>query len=197
MPARNAQILFPVNVPGAFDYAIPPGVNVNIGDYVFAPIGKQMKLGVVWDIVDDDGSRTLKEIAQVKATTPLSKQMITFANWTAKYNCVSPGLVLRMVVRSYKALDPSQLVTQYTPSGTRPSKMTEARQRVLDLGGPFPARASEIAERAGVSSGVVKGLANVGGMIAENLPVDPPFDTPDADFGGMELTPARKRLPLN
>lgn len=188
MPARNAQVLFPVNVPGAFDYAIPPGASVNLGDYVFAPIGQQMKLGVVWDIVDNDGSRTLKEIAQVKAATPLSRQMISFVNWTAKYNCVSPGLVLRMVVRSYKALDPSPLVTQYRPSGTLPSKMTPSRQQILDLGGPFPARASEIAERAGVSGGVVRGFEAAGGLTAQSLPVDAPFDIPDASFGGMSLT---------
>lgn len=188
MPARNAQVLFPVNVPGAFDYAIPPGASVNLGDYVFAPIGQQMKIGVVWDIVDNDGSRTLKEIAQVKAATPLSRQMISFVNWTAKYNCVSPGLVLRMVVRSYKALDPSPLVTQYRPSGTLPSKMTPSRQQILDLGGPFPARASEIAERAGVSGGVVRGFEAAGGLTAQSLPVDAPFDIPDASFGGMSLT---------
>jgi len=188
MPARNAQVLFPVNVPGAFDYAIPPGASVNLGDYVFAPIGQQMKIGVVWDIVDNDGSRTLKEIAQVKAATPLSRQMISFVNWTAKYNCVSPGLVLRMVVRSYKALDPSPLVTQYRPSGTLPSKMTPSRQQILDLGGPFPARASEIAERSGVSGGVVRGFEAAGGLTAQSLPVDAPFDIPDASFGGMSLT---------
>jgi len=191
MPARNAQILFPVNVPGAFDYAIPPGMNVNVGEYVFAPIGQQMKLGVVWDIVDDDDSRTLKDVAQVKAAAPLSLQMIAFVNWTAKYNCVSPGLVLRMVVRSYKALDSSPLVTQYRPSGVLPAKMTPTRHRILDLGGPFPARASEIAERSGVSGGVVRGFEAAGGLLAESLPVDAPFGLPDAGFGGMNLTVAQ------
>jgi len=44
---QNAQILFPVNVPGAFDYAVPQGMDVAVGDFVYAPIGKQMKLGVV------------------------------------------------------------------------------------------------------------------------------------------------------
>ena len=103
MAAQNAQILFPVNVPGAFDYRIPAGVNPARGDFVFAPIGQQMKLGVVMDIVDDDGTRKLKDMAQVKATKPLSADMLSFIRWTAKYNCVSEGLVLRMVMRSYKA----------------------------------------------------------------------------------------------
>ena len=189
---RNAQILFPVNVPGAFDYAIPYELVVNRGDFVFAPIGKQMKLGVVFDIVADDGSRKLKDVAQVKATQPLSDEMLRFIEWTAKYNCVSPGLVLRMVVRSYKALDPSPLVTQFSPSGVLPSKMSAAREAILERGGPFPARASEIAERAGVSSGVVRGFENAGGLTSQSLPVDGPFGVPDAAHGGMTLTAAQR-----
>jgi len=193
MAAQNAQILFPVNVPGAFDYAIPHGMKVARGDFVFAPIGKQMKLGVVFDIAEDDGSRKLKQVAQVKATQPLSFEMLKFIEWTARYNCVSPGLVLRMVVRSYKALDPSPMVTQFSPSGNLPLKMSAAREAILERGGPFPARASEIAERVGVSSAVVRGFEKAGGLIAQSLPVDGPFGTPNSDYGGMDLTPAQRR----
>ncbi|MEP3890141.1 MAG: primosomal protein N' [Hellea sp.] len=192
MAAQNAQILFPVNVPGAFDYRIPHGMAVKRGDFVFAPIGKQMKLGVVFDVVDDDGTRKLKDVAQVKSTLPLSVEMLKFIEWTAKYNCVSPGLVLRMVVRSYKALDPSPLVTQFAPSGALPAKMSAARHAILERGGPFPARASEIAERAGVSSGVVRGFEGAGGLTARSLPVDAPFDVPNSEHGGKTLTSAQR-----
>ena len=193
MAAQNAQILFPVNVPGAFDYRIPAGVNPVRGDFVFAPIGQQMKLGVVMDIVDDDGSRKLKEMAQVKATKPLPAEMLSFIAWTAKYNCVSEGLVLRMVMRSYKALEPSALVTQFSPSGNLPAKMSAARHAVLDKGGPFPARASEIAQRAGVSAGVVRSFEAAGGLRAQSLPVDAPFGAADVAHGGMSLTPAQEQ----
>ena len=193
MAAQNAQILFPVNVPGAFDYLIPHGMNVARGDFVFAPIGKQMKLGVVFDIVSDDGTRKLKDVAQVKATQPLSPEMLEFISWTARYNCVSPGLVLRMVVRSYKALDPSPMVTQFSPSGNLPPKMSPAREAILERGGPFPARASEIAERSGVSSGVVRGFEKAGGLTAQSLPVDGPFGVPNSNHGGMDLTSAQRQ----
>jgi len=191
MAAQNAQILFPVNVPGAFDYHIPLGMNVARGNFVFAPIGKQMKLGVVLGCIDDDGQRTLKDVAQPKAAKPLSDEMLKFITWTAQYNCVSPGLILRMVMRNYKALDPSPLVTQFEPSGHLPSKMTPARQAILDKGGPFPARASEISDRSGVSSGVIRGFETAGGLIAKSLPVDAPFGMPDIDFDRMTLTAAQ------
>lgn len=189
---KNVQVLFPVNVPMAFDYRLPAELSAARGDYVFAPIGKQMKLGIVWNIVEDDGQRALKEIAGVKATQPLSAEMLKFISWTARYNCVSPGLVLRMVIRSYKALDPSPVVTHFSPSGILPAKMSAAREAILELGGPFPARASEIAERAGVSAGIVRGFEKAGGMIAQSLAVDRPFDRPDIDYGGMALTPAQR-----
>ena len=197
MATQNAQILFPVNVPGAFDYAIPHGMKIARGDFVFASIGQQMKLGVVTDIVPDDGSRKLKDVAQVKATQPLSIEMLKFIDWTARYNCVSPGLVLRMVVRSYKVLDPSPLVTQFSPSGNLPPKMSPARKAILDRGGPFPARASEIAERAGVSTGVVRGLEKAGGLTAHSLPADAPFDVPNSNHGGMALTSAQRQASDN
>lgn len=191
---QNAQILFPVNVPSAFDYAVPEGMEVARGDFVFAPIGKQMKLGVVWSLdaaeMGKDGKpRTLKDIAQVKATRPLPAEMIDFVSWTARYGGAALGNVLRMVIRNYKALDPSPIVTLYRPSGTPPKQLTPARRAVLRDGGPFPARASEIAARAGVSAGVVKGLAKAGGMIEQDGPVDAPFAAPDPEHSGRILTP--------
>ena len=188
MSSENVQVLFPVNVPSAFDYACPPGVRVNAGDFVFAPIGQQMKIGVAVGFVPNDGTRKLKEIVSVKATPALSAEMLKFIEWTAKYNCVSPGQVLRMVMSSYKALDPSPLVTQFSPSENSGAKITPARQMILDKGGPFPARASEIADRSGVSAGVVRGFEAAGGMIAQTLPVDAPFGVPNSEHGGLTLS---------
>ncbi len=185
---QTAQILFPVNVPTAFDYAVPAELQLSRGDFVFAPIGKQMKLGVVWGLGEAETERKLKSVVDLKSTKPLSSEMLDFVDWTARYNGTSPGNVLRMVIRNYKALDPSAIVTLYRPSDVVPTNMTPSRMAVLREGGPWPARASEIAARAGVSAGVVKGLAKVGGLIAETGPVDPPFPMPDSERVGRKLT---------
>jgi primosomal protein N' (replication factor Y) len=185
---QTAQILFPVNVPTAFDYAVPDGMDLARGDFVFAPIGKQMKLGVVWGFGEAEAGRELKTIVDRKATRPLSPDLLDFVDWTARYNGTSPGNVLRMVIRNYKALDPTAIVTLYAPSGQTPQKLTPSRAAVLREGGPWPARASEAAARAGVSSGVVKGLVKAGGLIAKDGPVDPPFDRPNPDHPGRDLT---------
>ncbi|RKQ71007.1 replication restart DNA helicase PriA [Litorimonas taeanensis] len=185
---QNAQILFPVNVPGAFDYAVPIGMELSVGDFVYAPIGKQMKLGVVIGLGTAEVGRELKAIAERKATRPLSPDMVKFVLWTAKYNVASPGQVLRMVIRSYKALDPSPIVNHYLPTGETLRQLTSSRRAVLREGGPFPARASEIASRAGVSAGVVKGLVKIGAMQELAMPVDAPFPVPDPEHPGMALT---------
>ena len=198
---QTAQIFFPVNVPTAFDYVVPNGLALQRGDFVYAPIGKQMKMGVVWSLNDvptqGTSSRKLKSIADRKSTRPLSPEMLDFIDWTARYNGASTGNVLRMVIRNYKALDPSAVVTLYAPSGTQPTKMTPARAAVLERGGRGPARASEAAERAGVSAGVVKGLVKVGGLLAKSGPVDPPFDMPNPEHAGRELTPRQREAGLD
>jgi len=194
---QTAQILFPVNVPTAFDYAVPGTLRVSKGDFVYAPIGKQMKLGVVWSVEPSQTDKTLKEIVDIKATRPLTEDMVDFVNWTARYTGTAVGNVLRMVIRNYKALDPSAIVTLYKPTGAAPNKMTPARQAVLSKGGPWPARASEVAERAGVSPGVVKGLVKAGGLSAIDGPVDPPFELPNPEQTGRQLTDGQNEAALD
>ena len=193
MSSRTAQILFPVNVPGAFDYAVPDGLKVERGDFVFAPIGKQMKLGVVMGLGEPEEGRELRDIAEIKPTRPMPDATLEFVDWVARYNVASPGQVLRMVLRSWKALDPSPIATLYAPADGLVSNLTPARRAAITHGGPFPARASEIAKRAGISAGVIKGMADKGLMIAKDRPVDPPYDEPNPDLPGRTLSNAQMR----
>ena len=190
---KCVTVLFPVGVPEPFDYwlasDLPGADQLSAGSFVYAPLGKQVKLGVVWGEKPDKEKGNLKEIAQIKAARPLSAAMLKFVDFTARYNCCPQGLVLRMVIRSYKALEPSPLVTKYRLSGTVPARMSPAREAVLRLDDIWPARASEIAKAAGVSSAIVTGLAKAGGLSAFTQPLDAPFDVPNAQKpAGLNLT---------
>ena len=184
---RTAKVLFPVNVGEPFDYAIPDDMRVEAGSFVYAPIGKQVKLGVVMGFGERE-PEGLKDVLEVKATPPLPAHMLAFIDWTARYGVSSPGMVLRQVVRSYKALEPSKTATHFRASGVVPPRISAARKAVLERGGPWPARASVVAERAGVSAAIVRGLAKAGGLTAEERPVDAPFEAPDPEHEGMALT---------
>ena len=153
MAMQNAQILFPVNVPNAFDYSIPCDFEIAIGKLVYAPIGNHIKLGVVVSLGKAKHNRKLKELVSVKQAKPLTAEMIKFIFWTSRYNCVPLGLVLKMVLGNLKSLDPSPVVNYFSLNKSLPPNLTTARLSLVNNGGPFPARVSEIAKRARISPG--------------------------------------------
>ena len=196
---RVISVLFPVGVAEGFDYLLPDDIDgaqrAQIGQFVYAPLGKQVKLGVIWSVGGNAGERNLKSVLELKKCPPLSIALVNFIKFTARYNCSSPGMALRMVIRSYKALDPSPVVTKYILSGQRPAKMSPARESILALESVWPGRASEIAQAAGVTPAVVSGLAKAGGLTAIKEPLDAPYDAPNADFvspGAPQLTDTQK-----
>lgn len=192
---KIAKILFPVAVPEPFDYLIPEGMRLSAGDFVYAPLGTQGKLGVVWSFSTRENVDKLKHVLEHKPVRPLNPEMLKFVNFTAKYNCTLQGLVLRMVLRSHKALEPSPDVTLYRPprnlTDERPAGLSAARKRVLGLTGIWPARAGEVAKAAGVSASVLGTMAKAGLLERFTAPLDPPFEIPNPDTDGrdFELTP--------
>ncbi|MBI1237527.1 MAG: primosomal protein N' [Alphaproteobacteria bacterium] len=186
----KASILFPMPLPEPFDYAVPEDMELRVGDHVRAPLGKRSARGVVWALTSDDGSRNLKSVESVYDAPPLSEAMIEFVNWSARYLVQWPGIILRMVLRSEDSLMPSPTELRFEAAAERPTRMTEARERVLravlDHG---PDSAAELARLAGVTPGVVTGLAKAGGLTRIERPADPPFEAPDPDGPGVELVP--------
>ncbi len=185
---RIATVLLPMPLPEAFDYAVPEGLTLAEGDHVVVPLGKRLVNGVVWRVRDGaGGNRPLKPVAERLEAPPLSTATRQFVDWTARYLAELPGNVLRSVLRSQGALQPSPIATVYRASGTAPGRLTEARTRVLEAAAAEPLTAAELARRAGVSPGVVKGLADAGALLAEERAVDPPFDAPDPYRDGLAL----------
>ncbi|MAC38505.1 MAG: primosomal protein N' [Oceanicaulis sp.] len=189
MSRRIAAILFPLPLPEAFDYVVPEDVEVQPGDHVLAPLGKRLARGVVWTIKPDDPARKLKPLDSATGGPPLPEGTRRFVDWLARYLVQSPGIVLRSVLRSTDALKPSPAETVYKPGSGDPGRMTEARQRVLDAAAALgEATAADLAREAGVTASVVKGLAKCGALSEEKRLVDPPFEEPDPDHAGLDLT---------
>lgn len=184
-----ASILFPLPLPEAFDYAVPEGMDLSIGDHVVAPLGKRVARGVVWDLKSDDGKRALKTVSQRYDAAGLSHTTVRFVDWAARYLVQPPGIVLRTILRGEDSLMPSPTDTVYRLTGRPPARMTPAREKVLDAMHALEApTAAEIAREAGVSSGVVKGLVEAGALESFDLPKDPPFPDPDPDRPGLDLS---------
>ena len=183
-----ARVLIPMPLPEPFDYAVPEGVRIAPGDHVIVPLGQRSASGVVWAIAPDDGSRALKPIEMVRGGPRIEQPVRDFIDWKARYLVEPPGVILRAVLRSPAALKPSPVETVYAPTGQPIARLTPARKAVLEAAQNGPATAAELAKRAGVSSSVVKGLAEAGALSAREIEVDPPFDAPDPNRPGLPLT---------
>ena len=187
--SSRGAILFPLPLPEAFDYLIPEGVELGLGDHVLAPLGKRMVHGVVWALKPGPGDRPLKSIDSAMGGAPLPAGTRDFVDWAARYLVQPPGVILRSVLRSAEALKPSPTETLYRVSGTEPPRMTPAREAALDAALALgEASAADIAREAGVSGAVIKGLAQAGCLSAFERPVDPPYARPDPEGEGLSLT---------
>ena len=185
----TARIRFPLPLPEPFDYAIPDGLTVEPGSYVRAPLGKYARTGVVWEVLESDPERILKEIEAVFPTPPMPAAMRKFISFCARYTVSGPGQVLSMALRSRGGLSPSPTQTVYALTGHRTNRMTAAREKVLAAAEQLgPASAADLAREAGVSASVIKGLAETGSLAANALPTDLPYPSPDPSRTGPDLT---------
>lgn len=189
----TARILFPMPLPEPFDYAIPDGLQIEVGSYVRAPLGKHERTGVVWEIVDDQTERELKSVASVFPTPPMPAAMRQFIIFCARYNVAGAGQVLAMALRSRGGLAASPTQTVYDLTGHRTNRMTPAREKVLDAAKAIgPASAADLAREADVSSSVIKGLVEAGSLKADEVATDLPFPAPDPTLTGHDLTPEQR-----
>jgi primosomal protein N' (replication factor Y) len=175
-------------LPEPFDYAVPEGVSVQPGDHVIVPWASARRAGWSGRLSPMTANAKLKSIEMVRGGPRIEKPVRDFIEWTARYLVEPQGVILRSVLRSPAALKPSPVETVYAPTGQPIARMTPARKAILDAVEDGPASAAELARRAGVSSSVVKGLAEAGALSAKEIAVDPPFPDPDPNRPGLPLT---------
>ena len=190
---RTVAVLIPLALPGAYDYAVPPELDVAAGDFVHVPLGPRQMVGVVWG--EGEGTVAAAKIKTVLArldVPPLAEELRQFVDWVAQYVMAPPGAVLRQVMRVPAAFKPAKPLRAFRATDTRPEKMTAARQRVFatlaEMGG---LTAADLAREANVSASVVKTLAEAGHLAGYDLPGHKPFDTPQADFASRSLSTAQ------
>ena len=175
---RIASILLPLPLPEAFDYAEPEGMDLTVGDQVMAPLGPRMLAGVVVGLRDGAGhNRPLKPVAERRELAPLPAKTLAFIEWAARYAVDAPGQALAIALRGARAPRPrpERLIVA---TGAAPSRPTPARARVLAAAAE-PMSAGALAEAAGVSSGVIRGLIGDGVLEVRLAVPSATFDPPD------------------
>ncbi len=195
--ATTIQVLLPLPLAGTYTYAVPGGLELKPGDFVTVPLGPREMRGVVWPEAarGEIAAAKLKPVSARLAHPGLVLEVMKFVDWVSAYTLFPQGAVLRMVMRSGSVLDPPRpqtgFMAQEFPKGL---KVTPQRERVLEAarGLNFPAAARELAARAGVSDGVVRGLADAGALKRIDTDPDAPFDDPNTSRKGKDLSPDQR-----
>jgi len=186
---RTAQVLLPLPLAEPFDYKVPPGMNVELGDYVLVPFGRRKLMGVVWGQSPATFAKDrLKAVIEVQQVPPMAASLRQFIDWVAAYTVSPKGAVLKLSLTSDSAQE-EKAVRHFAAAGTLPPalKLTPQRQRVLDEA-EIPLSVAELARRAACSPAVVQGLVKAGALVPVEVGEAPPIP-PDLSLAGSTLSP--------
>ncbi len=178
------------------DYKAPEG-GVGVGDFVEVPLGPRKVMGVVWGAGAGDFDRAkIKPVLRRMDVPPMTAELRGFLERVADYTITSMPAMLRLATRVPGLGTPPGMRKIYRLGKGQPDRMTEARKRVLDVmadhGGAGFAP-TELAQLAGVSSSVVKGLADQGVLVLLQEPRDRPFARMDAHHPGKALSAEQEK----
>ncbi|MDE4273846.1 primosomal protein N' [Phaeobacter gallaeciensis] len=163
-----------------------------LGAYVEVPLGPRKVLGVVWGPgAGDFDSSKLRSVIRVLDVAPMRSEMRAFLGKAADYTLTPMPAMLRLASRAPGLSDPPSMRKILRRGDQEPDRMTDARARVLDAMEEFGGLAftpKELADMAGVTPSVVKGLVKQGALREEETPRDLPYPNLDPDLPGKALT---------
>ncbi len=173
------------------DYKAPEG-GCFLGAFVEVPLGPRKVLGVVWG--PGQGGFDLakaRSVIRVLEVAPMREEMRVFLGKVADYTLTPMPAMLRLATRAPGLGDPPSMRKVYRLGTSEPDRMTDARTRVLEVLKEYGGLAftlKELAEQAGVTTSVVKGLVKLGAVREEDSPRDLPYPHLDPELPGKDLT---------
>ncbi|MBP7065300.1 primosomal protein N' [Ferrovibrio sp.] len=189
------RVLLPLPLGQPLSYLPPADSPVPVpGQLVRVPLGNRDLLGVVWDGAAEPlaPGKQAKAIMAVHDEMPaLQPALRRFIDWMAGYTLNPPGAVLRMCLPMPDALigpPPSRSVLDAAPLPPE-LRLSAARQRVLAVAAERSGLSqADLAEAAGVSPGVVRGLVDLGALRQRAVPSDRRKQEPDGAAIGPALS---------
>ncbi|MCF2869751.1 primosomal protein N' [Octadecabacter sp. G9-8] len=173
------------------DYKAPEG-GCHLGAFVEVPLGPRKVLGVVWGNGKGDWDYAkVRSVIRVLDVAPMADEMRQFLQKAADYTLTPMSAMLRLATRAPGLGDAPSMRKVYRLGSVEPDRMTDARRKVLDVLREYGGLAftlKEVADTAGVTSSVVKGLVKLGAVSEEDSPRDVPYPRLDPEYGSKELT---------
>ncbi|MFO6448513.1 primosomal protein N' [Erythrobacter sp. NE805] len=184
---------------GALDYRLPEGVEAPPGSVVVAPLGPRRVMGIVWDAGalpgDEIAFERLRPILEVVPVPPLPEPLRRLVEWTADYYCAPLASVARMALASGGALGGPATTTEYRLTGAEAGgRLTAQRRTALEKLAGEQGTMRELAAIAGVSEGVLRGMAGAGLIGPVTVNIDRPYPSADPDFHQPRLSEAQARV---
>lgn len=191
---RCVSVLVPYPVDKAYDYGVPEGEDLQLGDYVIVPLGGREVSAVVWGgPAGDVNPKKIKTIVTKHKAKPMPKSVRDFIDWVAEYTMTPKGFVLKMALSVPGALEPPKPQRGYQMIGSSDdriiAKLTEKQRAVMKVLSDGQARiAADIAREAEVSAGVVRGLLGKGLLQEADIFNPAPCKKPDPFRDGPSLS---------
>ena len=178
------------------DYRLPKGMTVEFGQLVVAPLGPRQVLGIVWEPErlggDEVPESKLRAILEVLPAAPLSAPLRRLIEWCADYYVAPINAVARMALGSMAALRGGGTTTEYRLSGVEPKRLTPQRAAAMDALHGEQASIRELAEYAGVSEGVLRGMVGAGILEPVTVDLDRPYPQAQPDHAEPVLSEAQQ-----
>jgi primosomal protein N' (replication factor Y) len=173
------------------DYKAPEG-GCRLGAFVEVPLGPRKVLGVIWGSGQGDFDiDRVRSVIRVLDVAPMRDEMKTFLTRAADYTLTPMPAMLRLATRVPGLSDPPSMRKVYRRGTDDPDRMTDARRRVIaamEDYGDLSFTLKELADLAGVTGAVVKGLVKQGAVLEEDSPRDLPLPPLDPMRPGKALT---------
>jgi primosomal protein N' (replication factor Y) len=173
------------------DYRAPEG-GCALGAYVEVPLGPRKVMGVVWG--PGEGGYDLakvRRIIRVFDVAPMREEMQQFLIRAGDYTLTPLPMMLRLATRAPGLGDAPGSRKMYRLGHAAPTRMTEARGKVLDLLREYGGAGfylTELAKLAGVTPQVIKGMVASNAIEEIDQPRDLPFPPLDAERVGKSLS---------
>ncbi len=172
------------------DYKAPEG-GCFLGAFVEVPLGPRKVIGVVWGVGSGQWEASkIRSIIRVLDVAPMREELRAFLQRAGAYTMTPLSAMLRLATRAPGLGEPPSMRKIYRRGAGEPERMTDARRRVLETlkdYGDLAFTLKELAELAGVTSSVIKGLVESGAVRMEDSPRDLPFLPLDPNLPGKTL----------
>ena len=170
-PDAPLAVLTTQPLDGPLDYRASDG-GAALGAFVEVPLGPRRVLGVVWGEAEGHWPvERLRRVAAVLPVPPMTPGMRDFLQRAAAYTLTPLPAMLRLAMRAPGLGEAGGTRRVYGLGTGDPGRATAARDKVMAVLRERPDdlfAAAELAELAGVSAGVVKGLV-AAGAVAERV----------------------------